>query len=213
MITVHPNDNGNITVAEGSIVELMCEATGNGNLTYQWKRESGSLPGNARKRKTPTLTINKIKVNDSGGYYCEVNDDDGGDNVPSMRVQVTVKSESLITNCIMFNSIHTGKPSIIDSSSDQALSIISGNEQVTLTCEVTGDDIVGGYWESMDGVQLTNRNMSSLSNDKRTITMTITRARPEHSGMYYCVAYSQWGVGQSRNVQVTITSESNNVLM
>ena len=113
----------------------------------------------------------------------------------------------------MFNLIHTGKPSITDSSSDQALSMISGNEQVTLTCEVTGDDIAGGYWERMDGVQLRNRNMSSLSNNKRTITMTITRARPEHSGMYYCVAYSQWGVGQSRSVQVTITSESNNVLM
>ena len=93
------------------------------------------------------------------------------------------------------------------------MSIISGNEQVKLTCGVAGDDIAGGYWERMDSVQLRNRNMSSLSNDKRTITMTITRARPEHSGMYYCVAYSQWGVGQSRNVQVTITSESNNVLM
>ena len=93
MITKHPNDNGPITVAEGSNVELMCEATGNGNLTYQWKRESVSLPGNAKKRKTPTLTINKIKIIDSGQYYCEVNDDDGGDSVSSMRVQVTVKSE------------------------------------------------------------------------------------------------------------------------
>ena len=113
----------------------------------------------------------------------------------------------------MSNSLHTGKPSITNSSGNEQLSIITSNEQVTLTCEVTGDNIAGGYWERMDGVQLRNRNMSSLSNNKRTITMIITRARPEHSGMYYCVAYSQWGVGQSRNVQVTITSESNNVLM
>ena len=103
MITVHPNDNGPITVAEGRNVELMCEATGNGNLTYQWKRVSGLLPGNSRDRKTPTLNIRNIKVNDSGEYYCEVNDDDGGDSVSSMRVQVTVKSKSLIINCIMFN--------------------------------------------------------------------------------------------------------------
>ena len=109
--------------------------------------------------------------------------------------------------------MYIGKPKIISGPHDEQVSIVSGNEQVTLTCEVTGDDIAGGYWERMDGVQLRNRNMSSLSNNKRTITMTITRARPEHSGMYYCVAYSQWGVGQSRNVQVTITSESNNVLM
>ena len=113
MITVHPNDNGNITVAEGRNVELMCEATGNGKLTYQWKRVSGSLPGNARNRKTPTLTIRNIKINDSGGYYCEVNDDDGGDNVPSMRVQVTVKSESLIANCIMFIQYIQGNPPLL----------------------------------------------------------------------------------------------------
>ena len=96
---------------------------------------------------------------------------------------------------------------------DAALNIIRGNEQVTLTCNVTGDDIAGGYWERMDGVQLMNGNMSLLSNNKRTISMTITRARPDHSGRYRCIAYSQWGVAQSRNVQVTITSESNNVLM
>ena len=103
-------------------------------------------------------------------------------------------------------------PSIDSTSSNQKLRIISGNEQVTLKCEVTGDDIAGGYWERMDGVPVKS-NMSSLSDNKRTIIMNITRARPEHSGKYRCVAYSQWGVGQSRNVRVTITSESNNVIM
>ena len=108
----------------------------------------------------------------------------------------------------MFNSLHTGRPSITNSYDDQKLSIVSGNEQATLTCQVNGDDIAGGYWERMDGVQLRN----TLSNDKRTITMTITRAHPEHSGRYRCIAYSQWGVAKSRNVKLTITSESNNVL-
>ena len=85
---------------------------------------------------------------------------------------------------------------------------------MTLTCKVTGDDITGGYWERVNDDPLpVNNNMSSLSNDKRTLTITIRRARPTHSGMYHCVVYSQWGVAQSRNIQVTITSESNNVLM
>ena len=85
---------------------------------------------------------------------------------------------------------------------------------MTLTCEVTGDDIAGGYWERQNkGLLPVGNNMSSLNNDKSMLTMIISRARPKHSGMYYCVAYSQWGVAQSRNVQVTITSESNNVLM
>ena len=85
---------------------------------------------------------------------------------------------------------------------------------MTLTCKVTGDNITGGYWERVNGDELSNRNnISSLSNDKRALTITISRVRPTHSGMYRCVVYSQWGVAQSRNVQVTITSKSNNVLM
>ena len=105
MITVHPNDNGTITVAEDSDVQLRCEATGNGTLNYQWMRVSESLPGNARDRKTSTLTIRNIKVDDSGQYYCEV--DNGGDSVSSMRVQVTVRSESLIINCIITNVMNS----------------------------------------------------------------------------------------------------------
>ena len=90
------------------------------------------------------------------------------------------------------------------------MSIVSDNEQVTLTCRVTGDDISGGYWERVnDGPLPNSNNMSSLSNDKRTITITISRARPSHSGRYRCVVYSQWGMAQSSRVSVTITSKSN----
>ena len=92
--------------------------------------------------------------------------------------------------------------------------IVSGNEQITLTCKVTGDDISGVYWERVnDGPLPNHRNMSSLSNDKRTLRTTISKARPENSGRYQCVAYSQWGVTRSNSVTVTITSKSNNVLM
>ena len=96
-------------------------------------------------------------------------------------------------------------------SSDQGLNIVSGNEEVMLTCNVNGDDITGGYWERVnDGPLPNNRNnISSLSIDKRRLTITIRKARPTHSGMYRCVVYSQWGVAQSRDVQVTITSKSN----
>ena len=92
------------------------------------------------------------------------------------------------------------------------MSIVSGDEQVTLTCQVTGDNITVGYWERVNNGSV-NNNMSSFSNDKKTLIITIRRARPTHSGMYRCVVYSQWGVAQSRNVQVTVTSKNNSVLM
>ena len=94
VITRHPNYNGPITVAEGSDVVLRCEATGNGTLNYQWRRVSGSLPSNTRKGNNGrTLTLNSIQVDDSGQYYCEV--DNGGERVNSSKVQVTVKSQLL----------------------------------------------------------------------------------------------------------------------
>ena len=112
------------------------------------------------------------------------------------------------------NQLHIGVPKITNNPSNKQLSIVRDNEQVTLTCRVTGDDITGGYWERVNDDPLpVNNNMSSLSNDKRTPTITIKNIRPIHSGTYRCVVYSQWGVAQSRDVRVTIISKSNNVLM
>ena len=94
------------------------------------------------------------------------------------------------------------------------LSILRDNKEVMLTCNVNGDDIIGGYWERVNDDPLpVSNNISSLSNDKRTLTMTISRTRPTHSGSYGCVVYSQWGVAQSEDVQVTITSKINNILI
>ena len=74
---------------------LKCDATGDGKLNYRWMRASGSFPSDVRGKSTSTLTIRKIKVGDSGQYYCEV--DNGGDSVSSMKVQVTAKSQLLCT--------------------------------------------------------------------------------------------------------------------
>ena len=91
VITRHPNHNGPVNVAEGSDVVLKCKATGDGTLTYQWRKESGSLPSNSRSSNGgKTLTINNLAVSDSGQYYCEVNN--GGDSVSSKSVKVAARS-------------------------------------------------------------------------------------------------------------------------
>ena len=128
MVTIYPNET--VTIVEGNNVTLRCKATGDGTLSYQWKRVPRSLPKNAvisNINEGRNLIIHNITVSDSGQYHCEV--DNGGDSVSSRRVRLTVKSELLIINCIMFNSLHTAKPSITDSSGNQQLSIISNNEQ------------------------------------------------------------------------------------
>ena len=91
VITRHPNGEGNITVAEGSNVTLICRATGDTPLNYQWMRISGSLPKNAKRSNNGRkFIIHNITVSNSGQYYCSVSDNEG--SVSSMKVQVTVKS-------------------------------------------------------------------------------------------------------------------------
>ena len=89
MITVHP---GTIMVAEGKNVTLACEATGDGMLNYQWWKESlpmSSILSNSDKN----LSIYNTEVDDSGQYYCEV--DNGKEKVTSKKVQVIVRSQLL----------------------------------------------------------------------------------------------------------------------
>ena len=85
---MHPSS---ITVAEGSSVVLMCKATGEGMLNYQWKKVSGSLPKGALGHNDTNLKIINATINDSGQYYCKV--DNGGASVNSMKSNVIVKGK------------------------------------------------------------------------------------------------------------------------
>ena len=86
-ITMDPES---ITVAENSNVTLTCKATGNGTLNYRWMKESGILPMNSISNSGQTLTLHNIRVDDSGQYYCEVDDREETDT--SERAEVTVRS-------------------------------------------------------------------------------------------------------------------------
>ena len=93
MIT-HPHHKRPIIVAEGSDVILRCKATGRGTLNYRWIRVSGSSPKVVLENKSIRLKLSNITVNDSGEYYCKVNN--GRANVSSMGLNVTVKSNHFV---------------------------------------------------------------------------------------------------------------------
>ena len=91
VITIHPNDNGDIIVTEESNVTLQCKATGEGTLNYQWIKVLGPSHKVNLRNKDTNLTIFNVTTNDTGQYYCEV--DNGGTSVSSMRVQVVIGSK------------------------------------------------------------------------------------------------------------------------
>ena len=93
VITTHPNNNGPITISEGSDVVLTCKATGQGTLNYQWRKVSGALPKNSISNGGQTLTLHNLASDDSGQYYCEVYSKKN--KATSKKVQVTIKSQLL----------------------------------------------------------------------------------------------------------------------
>ena len=90
---------------------MACEASDDTqSYQYQWRKGTELLPtansNNDRysvARRGRNLTIANVTVSDSGQYHCEFNIN--GEDVPSFKVQVTVKSESLSCRNI-FDSPH-----------------------------------------------------------------------------------------------------------
>ena len=90
---IHFINNGTITVAEDSNVTLRCEAAGDGELKYRWRRVSRPvLPRTAHGANKQNLTLINIRIGNGGEYFCQVTIN--GSTQSSMKVQVIVRSES-----------------------------------------------------------------------------------------------------------------------
>jgi len=88
------------------------------------------------------------------------------------------------------------------------IQLADGNEEVVLTCTVRGDHFEGGYVERVDkGALPIENNISSIHYDWgiAVVQLNITRAHPNCSGRYRCIAYNDWGIAASRTAKVTIT--------
>ena len=55
-------------VNDTTIVSLTCEA--DGATSYNWERQSGSIPSGATEVSTNTLTIINLTPEDAGNYRC-----------------------------------------------------------------------------------------------------------------------------------------------
>ena len=84
----------------GRDITLTCNASGAGNLKYQWMRMGNkTIPSTARGVNSNTLVIPSIRVDDSGQYKCVVSS--GDVNVMSEYGTVSVLGTYLVILCIL----------------------------------------------------------------------------------------------------------------
>ena len=96
-ISRHPT---NMTVKlenSTTMVSLRCEA--NGATSYNWERQSGSIPSRATWINTNTLTIINLQIKDAGYYRCVAINNNGQRYSKYCRIIIngTNKSNSCIT--------------------------------------------------------------------------------------------------------------------
>ena len=133
-ITTNPT---NQTVLAGTNVIFICQSSGTGPLSYQW-RFGGVIVGGAT---TTALTLNNVQTNNAGSYDCVVTNVAG--SVTSSAATLTVNVPPAIT------------------SNPTNLTVIAGNSAV-FNCQATGTAALIVQWR-FGGATLAGATNTSLT--------------------------------------------------
>ena len=92
----HPLSSS-ISLTNGFIVSsLTCEA--DEAISYNWERQSGSIPSGAIGVNTNTLTIINLQPEDAGNYRCVAANSNG--NVTSNYATININGKSVLYFCL-----------------------------------------------------------------------------------------------------------------
>lgn len=103
-IRTHPQDQ---TALIGSTVNLSVVVSGNGNLTYQWRKDGAVIPG----ATISTLVLPEATSADTGGFTVTVAS--GSAQVTSAPARVVVQPVSRISNLSIRTNAGTGAQTLI----------------------------------------------------------------------------------------------------
>ena len=176
------NQPASITVAAGSNTNLGVQATGNGTLTYQWRRNGTNLTVNAT---SATLNLTNVQTTNAGDYSVRVTDTLGA--VTSVVATLTV----------------IGPPSITSQPTNQwAESGASASFSVT----ASGTGTLGYQWQK-DSTNLVNGgNLSGTTSN----VLAFVAVTPGDAANYRVVVTNAYGSVTSAVVSLTVTNAATN---
>jgi len=90
-VTTHPSIRAIKLSTSNYNLSLNCKA--DGATSYNWERQSGSIPSGAIGVNTNTLTIINLQPEDAGSYRCVATNCNGRSNSQYARVNVIGKME------------------------------------------------------------------------------------------------------------------------
>lgn len=162
-ITEHPADQD---VCEGDSVSFSVDATGTGDLTYQWKRDGDPLfdGGSVSGATTATLMLDPVNDNHAGVYSCEMTDECG--SVESDDATLTVGTLLVVTENPVDAFVCPGGEAVF--------TVAATGTGVTYLWQYDGG---GGFQSLSDGDDIAGST---------TDTLTVSNVTEAASGLYRC---------------------------
>jgi|GEM_PF-3535586 len=177
-ISVHPSP---ATRCSGDSASFSVIATGNGTLSYQWKKDGSNLSngGNISGADSATLTIDPVGTSDAGEYSCEVSDECG--TTESNAAALTVQVAPSVTT-------HPSSDEVCSGDSAQFSVVASGTSPLS-------------YQWKKDGSNLSNGGNISGAD---TATLTINPTGTGDAGDYTCEVSNNCGSDTSNAATLTV---------
>ncbi|RXN00522.1 Titin [Acipenser ruthenus] len=170
----------------GSSVKLECKVTGTPEIKIKWLKNESEISASDKYRMSFTnsvavLEIINTSIDDSGDYICEAHSEAGSDRCSStVRVKVPPK--------------FVQKP--------ENVAILKPGQNKILKCQVVGTPEIKISW-FQDGNEISSSDKYKMSFDNSLVSLEITGAKVEDSGVYVCEAHNEAG-SESCSVEVKV---------
>ena len=203
------------SVTEGGTASFSVAATGNGTLTYQWKKGGADLAG----KTSATLTLNPVALADAGSYTVQVTNTLNGTSQASISNAAVLTVNPAATVPVI--GTHPASQTVTEGGTASFSVAATGNGTLTYQWKKGGTDLVGKTSATLTlnpvaladagsyAVQVTNTlNGTSQASTSNAAVLTVTAPAATH---FSVTGFSNpTTAGTSHSFTVTALDASNN---